>query len=102
MPETSKAKERRVRPFELKALDETGQFNGLAAVYGVADDFGDIIEPGAFTRTIQHRGGKFPMHWNHMLSEPIGINLVEDSPLGLGVTGKMNLDVARARETHSL
>lgn len=102
MPEASKAKERRVRPFELKSLDETGQFAGLAAVYNVPDDFGDIIEPGAFTRTIQHRGGKFPMHWNHMLNEPIGINLVEDSALGLGVTGKMNMDVARARETHAL
>jgi len=102
MPETSKAKERRVRPFELKALDETGQFNGLAAVYNAADDYGDIIMPGAFSRTLQHKGSKFPMLWHHFPHEPIGVAVVEDSPLGLGVTGKLELEVARARETHAL
>lgn len=102
MPEMSKAKERRVRPFDLKALDESGQFKGLAAVYTVPDDFNDVIEPGAFTRTIQHKGGKFPMLWNHIMSEPIGVNSVEDSDQGLAVTGKINLDVVRGRETHAL
>lgn len=103
MPElASKAKERRVRRFELKVLDDAGQFNGLAAVYGVPDDFGDIIEPGAFTRTIQHKGGKVPILWSHHIDEPIGIGTVEDSELGLGIVGKLNLDVARAREIHSL
>lgn len=99
---SSKAKERRVRSFEIKALDEAGQFEGLAAVYGVQDDYGDIIEPGAFTRTLQHKGGKFPMLWQHDTREPIGINVVTDSELGLGVLGKFNLDVARAKETYSL
>lgn len=103
MPEiASKAKERRVKRLELRALDDAGQFEGLAAVYGVVDDFGDIIEPGAFTRTIQHKGGKVPILWQHDPREPIGIGVLADNALGLGITGKMNLDVARARETHSL
>lgn len=89
-------------PFELKSLDDAGQFDGLAAVYGVADDYGDIIEPGAFTRTIQHKGGKVPILWQHDTREPIGIGLLADSTLGLVITGKLNLTVARARETHSL
>lgn len=103
MPETtSKAKERRVRRFELRALDDVGQFEGLAAIYGVLDDFGDIIEPGAFARTIAHKGGKVPILWQHDTKEPMGIGVLADSELGLGVTGKLNLEVARARETHAL
>lgn len=98
----SSAKERRVRPFELKAVEEAGQFAGLAAVYGVVDDYGDVIEPGAFTRTLHHKGGKVPILWNHTPHEPIGFGTVEDSALGLGVVGHLNLDVTRARETHAL
>jgi len=101
-PKASTAKERRVRPFEIKAIEETGQFTGLAAVYGVVDDYGDILEPGAFTRTIHHKGGKVPILWHHTISEPIGFGTVEDSALGLGITGNLNLEVVRARETHAL
>lgn len=98
----SRAKERRVRRLELKTLDEAGQFDGLAAVYNVADDYGDIIMPGAFTRTIAHKGGKVPILWQHQTSEVLGIGTLEDSALGLGITGKMNLEIARAREIHAL
>ena len=39
--------------FVLESADEnTGEFSGYAAVFGNVDGGGDIIEKGAFTRTI--------------------------------------------------
>ena len=44
--------------FELKAVGESGAFEGYAAVYGNVDQGGDMIQPGAFGKTIADRGGK--------------------------------------------
>lgn len=88
--------------FELKQVDEAGQFSGFAAVYGVRDDLGDVIEPGAFTRTLQHRKGKFPLLWQHRIDEPLGFATVRDDQIGLHVQGTLNLEVVRAREVHAL
>ena len=51
--------ERKAFPFELeeKGLDlEQGTFAGYAAVCGNLDDGGDIIDYGAFKKTIEERG----------------------------------------------
>ena len=84
-------------PFELKEYnEEEGIFTGYAAVFNVVDDGGDIIEPGAFTKTIAERGptGKdrikiLALHNDKWL--PIGkpLELYEDS-YGLFVKGKIS------------
>jgi len=88
--------------FEIKQVEESGQFEGMAAVYGIRDELGDVIEKGAFTRSLEHHKGKFPLFWQHRLDEPMGFVDVQDSETGLRVKGKLNLEVARARETHAL
>ncbi len=40
-------------PFELKAVDEAGNFEGYAAVFNNVDLGDDVILPGAFTRVKQ-------------------------------------------------
>jgi HK97 family phage prohead protease len=55
--------ERKTFPFELeeKGLDlEQGTFAGYAAVCGNLDDGGDIVDYGAFAKTIQERGPDSP------------------------------------------
>ena len=39
--------------FELESADESGEFSGYAAVFGNKDSGGDIIEKGAFSKTIR-------------------------------------------------
>lgn len=88
--------------FELKQVGDAGQFEGFAAIYNIRDDLGDVIEPGAFTRTLQHRKGKYPVLWQHAVNEVIGFATVQDGDMGLMVNGSLNMEVARAREVHAL
>lgn len=51
--------------------DENGKITGYFSTYDkTPDSYGDIIEPGAFTGTIERRkasGKPFPLCWNHSL-----------------------------------
>lgn len=88
---------------ELKALETEGEFEGYAAVFGNEDMQGDVIEPGAFRKTLQENGGRVPILWQHRPDEPIGIGLsaVEDER-GLRVRGRLALETARGREAWAL
>lgn len=69
------------KSFEMKA-DEAGKIAGFFSTYEkTPDSYGDIIEPGAFTKTIEARkatGHPFPLCWNHDFSAVIGaVEVVE-------------------------
>jgi HK97 family phage prohead protease len=90
-------------PFELKSLTDEGLLEGYAAVFGNVDLGGDLIEPGAFTKTIQETGGKVPILWSHDREQPIGVSsTLEQDRKGLLVTGQLNMDVQKGREARSL
>jgi HK97 family phage prohead protease len=81
-----------------------GVIEGYASLFGVADSGGDIVQPGAFARSLAQRGAAgVKMLWQHNAAEPIGVwsSIVEDAK-GLKVTGRLDLSVARAREGLSL
>lgn len=92
---------------EIKALKETGEFEGYGSTFGGEPDaYGDVIAPGAYTDSLAaHRAkGTMPkLFWQHDPSEPIGkwSSAVEDSR-GLLLQGKLNMDVQRGREAHAL
>jgi HK97 family phage prohead protease len=88
--------------FELKAVSDEGTFEGLLSVYNVVDLGGDLVEPGAFTKTISERGDEVPLLWQHDAKQPIGILKLEDSPDALKVSGRLVLEVEKAREAHAL
>lgn len=88
--------------FELKTVGDAGEFEGFAAVYDTLDDAGDIIHRGAFSRTLHHKNGKFPILWQHQINEPLGFVTAIDDDTGLFVKGRLNLAVVRASETHAL
>jgi len=92
------------RPFELKSVSEDGSFSGYATVFGTADFYGDIIMPGAFTKTLEKkRMGKVPALWQHDQDDPIGTYpvLTVDNK-GLYVEGQLVKGVQQADECHLL
>ena len=98
------AREIKRAPLALQRIDAEGMFEGYASLFGVADLGRDIVLPGAFRKTLARRDARhIKMLWQHKASEPIGtwLNVKEDSR-GLHVIGRLNLDVSRAREVHSL
>lgn len=93
--------------FKAKNIEENGTFEGYAAVFGNIDAWGDVIEKGAFLKTLAEHGEKGSMPallWQHRPSEPIGIweSMSEDEN-GLAVKGRLLVDdVRQAREAHAL
>ena len=89
-------------PLTLSSVDETGVFVGAAVAWGVENDNGVVYERGSLGPWLA-AGNRPALLWQHREDEPIGLvrTAVEDA-VGLGVSGVLNLDVARAREAHSL
>lgn len=88
--------------FDVKSIDEQGIFEGYAAVFNNVDLGGDVIEPGAFKKTLQENP-RMPILWQHDPREPIGVTLeaYEDGK-GLRVKGQLNLETTRGREAYAL
>lgn len=94
--------ETRAFKLETKGISATGEFTGLASVYGVKDLQGDIVEPGAFKRTLDHKGGEIPILWQHKQDHPIGLGRIYDEARGLMINGQLNLEVNQGREAYAL
>lgn len=94
-------------PLEIKSLDESGLFEGYAAIFDIEDEGGDIIERGAFKKTLKEQKS-FPIWYNHEYkfdptALPIGVHMDgHEDDHGLFVKGHLNLDIPRAREVYSL
>ena len=59
--------------FETSSVDlDEGTFNGYASTFGVVDEYDDVVEPGAFTKTIQEMGQRVKICWMHQWDNPIG------------------------------
>jgi len=78
-----------------------GMFTGYASVFGAIDSYGDVVEKGAFKKSIKERN-PLPMLWSHMVDTPIGIITVKEDAAGLRAEGHLNLDVQKAVEIRSL
>jgi hypothetical protein len=100
------------RPFEvrdfrfevkLEDLTEDGQFEGYAAVFGNEDFYGDVIEPGAFKKSIRETKGQVPILWQHWTDEVIGVSLeLEEDENGLHTRGQLVLATQRGLEAYEL
>ena len=90
---------------EIKSLNEKGEIEGYASVFGNLDRNGDIVERGAFKKTIEEfSAGKKPkLLWQHDTAEPIGIidELFEDDH-GLFVKAHLLMDLPKAKEVYLL
>jgi uncharacterized protein len=89
-------------PVALGAEPDQGVFTGLASVYGNKDRDGDVIVPGAFTKSIRENGSRVPLLWQHDQRMPIGVGEVADTSAGLQITAKLALRVADAQKAWEL
>ena len=88
---------------EFKEVTEDGQFEGHAAVIGNVDLGGDRIKRGAFTRTIEETGGKWPVLMGHIMSRPVGFSTGgEEDNKGLLVSGEFTLGSDDGRNAYAL
>lgn len=56
-------------PNAIKAVDDRTVV-GIASVFGNVDSYGDVIWPGAYSKTLQERGGKLKHFWSHLWDTP--------------------------------
>lgn len=94
------------RPFLIKSLDQDGIFTGYASVFGAVDSQSEVVERGAFARSLaeMRSSGRAPaMLWMHDPSLPIGIwvEMREDAK-GLYVEGRLALSTQKGREAYEL
>jgi HK97 family phage prohead protease len=100
------AKRGRAIALEVKAVGDDGTFEGYGSVFGVVDDWYDVVVAGAFKQSLaDHKAaGTMPaMLWQHDATEPIGIwlEMAEDAK-GLKVKGKLALETRRGQEAYAL
>lgn len=79
-------------------IDASGKFAGYASVFGRADEGGDIVMPGAFSKSLSKRGrDAVRMLFQHDPKEPVGVweRIAEDG-FGLWVEGRLVPEVPRA------
>ncbi len=87
---------------EIKSLTDQGVFSGMASVFGNLDLGGDVVEPGAFTRTLSHKGGEVPILFSHDTAQPIGLGKLKEGPRGLEINGELVMESPKAREVYAL
>jgi HK97 family phage prohead protease len=93
---------------EVKAFDDAqGIFEGYLSVFGNTDSYKDIVEPGAFQKTINDARGRsskylFPVLWQHDPREPIGgfLDMKEDRK-GLFVRAQLDLNAPLGQRAYS-
>lgn len=83
------------------SVDEAGHFTGYASVFGQLDSYGDIVDKGAFKKTLKERK-RFKLLWSHEYYSPgIGYVELEEDDKGLRVTdGQLYLEIEKARDAY--
>jgi HK97 family phage prohead protease len=89
----------------IKRASQNGELAGYASTFnGDPDAYGDVVAPGAFSRTIaEHQAAKTAplMLWSHNIDVPIGrwTSMKEDAR-GLFVEGRINLETTAGRDAY--
>lgn len=94
------------RPEAGLTLSEGRELSGYASLFGVRDQGGDLVAPGAYAKSLARlkaKGGKVRMLWQHDPTQPIGIwDEVREDATGLWVKGRLLTEVAKGREAAAL
>lgn len=86
---------------EADAITDEGLISGYASRFNIEDQGGDIVVPGAYSKSLAARHPL--MLWSHYQDVPIGKWLkVEEDEIGLCVEGKLALTTVKGRETFDL
>lgn len=95
--------ERKEFSFKLEDVDSKGVIRGYASIFGNEDSYGDIVDAGAFKKSIQESKGLWPILADHNPSDQIGWNMrAQENDRGLLVEGQINMKVAKGVEKYEL
>lgn len=103
----------KIAPFKVKAGTdkgiEEGTFEGHASVFGNIDSYGDVVDTGAFARTLDEwaeKGATIPVLWGHNMNDPFanigGLVSAEEDEKGLKVVGQLDMDNPTAQQVYRL
>ena len=97
--------ENKVYRLAIKELDkEAGKFRGYLSVFNNIDQGGDLVEPGAFTKTLDETPA-FPLLWAHSAQETKDVvgtfHGIEDKR-GLLINGEFLMNREAGRDAHDL
>ena len=83
---------------------DKGMFEGYASIFGNKDLGNDVIEKGAFMRSLRRKGArKIKMLYQHDTKEPIGVfDTVKEDADGLYVKGRLAMGTQKGREVYEL
>lgn len=87
---------------EIKEITAEGSFEGMLSPYGNVDGGGDVVEPGAYAKTLKDQGNTRPMLWQHKTDVPIGSLALEDRPEGLWCKGQLLMALPEAQKAYLL
>ena len=82
----------------------SGEFEGYASLFAVADGAGDVVQPGAFAQSLKRRPpAKVRMLYQHLAGAPLGVwETIAEDARGLYVRGRLNPEVQQAQDVASL
>jgi HK97 family phage prohead protease len=91
------------------ASESAGTFEALVSVFGNKDSYGEVVMPGAFTRTLDEwatKGDPIPVYWSHRLDDPL-MNIgkvleASETADGLLVKAQLDLDNPNGAQTYKL
>lgn len=84
--------------FKAEEMKSNGYFRGIASTADL-DSHGDIIEAGAFKKSLSEARPK--LLWQHKMDEPIGrITNIAETDNGLEFEAQLNLDITRGKEAY--
>lgn len=99
---------REVRSFalQIKAAGDDGTVEGYGSVFGVRDNYDDVIAKGAFIQSLKDHKAACTMPamlWQHDADKPIGVwtEMVEDEK-GLRIKGQLAMETVKGKEAHAL
>ena len=94
---------------QASSSDAAGTFEALVSVFGNKDSYGEVVMPGAFTRTLdewESKGDPIPVYWSHRLDDPLmAIGKVleaSETDEGLLVKAQLDLDNPNGAQTYKL
>jgi uncharacterized protein len=89
---------------DIKQVSEDGEFEGYASIFGVVDRGMDVVEKGAFRRSLAERpAGKVKLLYQHDSDKPIGVwKEIREDDRGLFVKGQLLEKVQKGAEVLEL
>ena len=82
------------------------EISGYASLFGKSDQGGDVVQPGAYQRSLAALNAaqrSVKMLWQHDPAQPIGVwDEVREDAKGLYVKGRILADVEKGREAVAL